>query len=122
MSLRTTSMTRSLTIIWCFSVLILLLHYFKDLICQGLILQDPLDRIPDFPLLDLVATPTILFRSLDDSIQGDGQLLIFSKIIVQRPPGAGIQQFWIGYACRVLHQVGKFNDSCQILLVFLSPA
>src|SRR5437899_1467639 len=60
MSLRTTSTTRPLTIIWCFSVLILILHQFKNLIHQGLISQDLLDRISDFPLLDLVATPTIL--------------------------------------------------------------
>src|SRR6266852_2213508 len=116
MSLRTTSTTSPLTVIWCFSVLILMLHQFKNLIHQGLFLQDLLDRVPDFPLLDLVATPTILFRSLDGSIQGDGELLIFSKIIVQRPPGAGIQQFWIGYAGRILHLVGEFNDSSQILL------
>src|SRR6266566_1287761 len=122
MSLRTTSTTRPLMVIWCFSVLILMLHQFKNLICQGLFLQDFLDRIADFPLLDLVATPTILFRSLDGSIQGDSELLIFPKIIVQRPPGTRIQQFWIGYAGRVLHLVGKFNDSSQILLVFLSPA
>ena len=59
-----------------------MLHQFKNLICQDLFLQDLLDRIADFPLLDLVATPTILFGLLDCSIQGDGQLLIFSKIIV----------------------------------------
>src|SRR5437763_15276342 len=108
MFLRTTSTTRPLTVIWCFSVLILMLHQFKNLICQGLFLQDLLDRIADFPLLDLVATPAILFGSLDCSIHCDGQLLIFSKVIVQRPPGTGIQQFWIGYSAgRVLHLPGK---------------
>src|SRR5690242_5456203 len=122
MSLRTTSTTRSLTIIWCFSVLILILHQFKNLIRQDLILQDLPDCVAHLSLLDPVAAPAILFRSLDGGVQSNGQLLIFFEIIVQRPPGAGIQQFWIGHAGWVLHLVGKFNDSRQVLLVFLGPA
>src|ERR1700730_10070875 len=120
MFLRTTSTTRPLMVIWCFSVLILMLHQFKNLICQGLFLQDFLDRIADFPLLDLVTTPTILFGLLDDPIQIDGKLLIIAKIIIQRPLSTSIQRFWIGYSAgRVLHLPGEFNDASQILLVFL---
>src|SRR5438270_9189753 len=123
MFLRTTSTTRSLTVIWCFSVLILILHELENFICLGVILQDFADRIENFPLLELVATPTILLRFLDFSIQGDGELFIISKIIVQRPPGTSIQQFWIGCpAGRILHLPGKVNDSRQVLLVFLCLA
>src|SRR6266581_536030 len=119
MFLRTTSTTRPLTVIWCFSVLILILHYFKNLIRQGLIWQDVANGISHFPLLDPATTPTILFGSLNCSIHLDGELLIFSKIIVQRPLGTGIQRLWIGCpADRVLHLPGKFNDASQILLVF----
>src|SRR6266853_5055042 len=120
MSLRTTSTTRPCTVIWCFSVLILILHEFKNLIRQGLIWHDVADRIADFSFLDSVATPSILFGVLDCSIQADGELLIISKIIIQRPLGTSIQRFWIGCpAGRVLHLPGKFNDSRQIVLVFL---
>src|SRR6266566_401261 len=119
MFLRTTSTTRPLTVIWCFSVFILILHYFKNLIRQGIIWQDVANCIADFSLLDLATTPTILFGSLDFSIHLDGELLIFAKVIVERPLGRGIQRFWIGCpASWVLHLPGKFNDASQILLVF----
>src|SRR5712692_3403654 len=118
MSLRTTSTTRPCTVIWCFSVLILILHEFKNLIRQSLFLQDLLDRIADFSLLDPVATPTILFGVLDGSIQVDSESLIISKIIIQRPLSTSIQRFWIGCpAGRVLHLPGEFNDFRQIVLV-----
>src|ERR1051326_2869445 len=118
MSLRTTSTTRPLTIIWCCSVLILLLNQFKNLIRQVFVLYERTDRVADLPLLDPVAAPAILFRSLDGGVQGDGQLLILSKIIVQGPPGTGIQQFGIGYAGRVLHLGREIDDVCKVLLVF----
>src|SRR6266699_1022002 len=120
MSLRTTSTTRPCTVIWCFSVLILILHEFKNLIRQSLFVQDLLDRIADFSLLDPVATPSILFRVLDCSIQVNGELLIISKIIIERPLGTSIQRFGIGCpAGRVLHLPGEFNNSRQVLLIFL---
>src|SRR6266480_4021042 len=120
MSLRTTSTTRPCTVIWCFSVLILILHKFKNLIRQGLIWHDVADRIADFSLLDPVSTPTIFLGVLDGSIQVDSESLIISKIIIQRPLGTSIQRFWIGCpAGRVLHPPGEFNDFRRILLVFL---
>src|SRR6266496_4942196 len=120
MFLRTTSTIRPLTVIWCRSVLILILHNLQYLICLLIICQNIAYCVANFPLLDLVATPAILFGALDHGIQGDGKLLIVAKVIIQHAPGTGIQRRWIGRSTgRILHLVGEGDDTREVLLVFL---
>lgn len=53
-------------------------------------MQDCVNCIADFSLLDPVAAPTILFRLLDFSIKSYRELLIFTKIVVERA--------WLAYS------------------------